>query len=189
MRYSLLLLLWCCGAAFVPLAAQWSWLPETSVGYAWGGIRALGGQPLRATGLVGRVGSVVRYRRGAWAIQGGAGAKWLLPRGRFGETPYRGRALRLVLPVGLDYRWRGGRWLGLGYEWQTARHLADFRASPARAVRHNLWGRYRFTFRHRWLGGLLLHGALDSLPATFYVADPRWSVSLSFTYQINAPDE
>ena len=181
----------CCTLLFIiglPATAQLQLQPYTELGYAWGGIDALGGRVATAAAVVGRTGLALRYRRAAWALEGSLGAKWLFPRGRFDGAPYRGRALRLSAPMGLGRRLRGGSWMAAGYEAQNERDLDELERRATYVWRHNAWLRWELP-RGRWLLGMTAYRALSNNPPTFYLADPRWSAALRIGYQLGGKDE
>ena len=188
MGYRLFLLVFVLGCAAPPAAAQLTWSPFADLGYGWGGIDALGGRPARAGAVLGRTGMALRYRHNDWAAELGVGTKWLLPRGRFDGAPFRGRAARLILPLGVAHRLAGPGWLGLGYELQNERDLADLERRATHALRHSAWLRWQYP-RGRWRLGITVHRALSDNPATFYLADPRWSAAFRAAYQLGHYDE
>lgn len=188
MRIRSFVCLLCVFCTVCSLTAQWQVVPQSSFGYAWGGIRTLSGQPVRAGAVVGRTIVAVRYTRGRWGAEIGAGGKWLLPRGKFGDRPFRGRAVRAILPAGIHYRMKSDQSIALGYEVQNERDFDRPDRRRGDALRHSAWLRYTYPYQ-RWTLGLTLHRALTNTDPAFFLADPQWAAAVVVAYQIRGADE
>ena len=167
------------------LPAQSGWGLCVSAGYARGGsadyVPSQRAQALHGT-------ATVYYRRQllpAWALEVGLGGRGLLSYGEFDGERYRGAALRLYLPLTLDYRIGAGPWSVIGgYALQNERDLAGLDNRRGAVLRH--WARTgaRYRYRERWTLEMTAQTTVNDIPAFFYVADPRYALGIGINYHL-----